>query len=151
MEQQFNQQHGAKSRNFKADDLVYARDYRRGYPRWSPARVQLRIGHAIYEVLLDGQTWRRHINQLRPRQCPAAADQLHTMFELPLLPVLKKPTDTQPEADRNQGPPDTQGNAQLPAVPAPAAPLRRTRRTSRRPKQLVLDPHSKTYATRRPS
>ncbi|PIO74710.1 integrase core domain protein [Teladorsagia circumcincta] len=38
MEAQFNHHHGARSRIFEPNDLVWTRDYRAGYPRWSQGR-----------------------------------------------------------------------------------------------------------------
>ena len=40
------------------------RHYQRG-PKWLKGEVLERIGPVLYKVLVDGATWRRHVDQLR--------------------------------------------------------------------------------------
>ena len=40
------------------------RHYHRG-PKWLKGEVLERIGPVLYKVLVDGATWRRHVDQMR--------------------------------------------------------------------------------------
>uniref|UniRef100_A0A1I7XH92 RNA-directed DNA polymerase n=1 Tax=Heterorhabditis bacteriophora TaxID=37862 RepID=A0A1I7XH92_HETBA len=57
MEQQFNSHHV-----FNIDEHVYAMDLRTKQSKWTS-----KIGHVLYELVLDGNTIRRHANQLKHR------------------------------------------------------------------------------------
>ena len=75
----------ARAREFQVDDLVYARNYRRG-PIWLPGMVIGRSGAVSYTVLLeDGRSVHKHIDQLRSRvasdQDDSLARELHENLE----------------------------------------------------------------------
>ncbi|PIO65753.1 integrase core domain protein [Teladorsagia circumcincta] len=87
MEAQFNHHLGARSRIFEPNDLVWTRNYRVGYPRWSQGRVRLCHGQCLHDVQVDGQLWRRQANQLRPCQCKTGTTTPTDPLDLPLLPL----------------------------------------------------------------
>ena len=49
---------------FQNGEKVMVRHYHRG-PKWLKGEVLERIGPVLYKVLVDGATWRRHVDQLR--------------------------------------------------------------------------------------
>ncbi|KRY53021.1 hypothetical protein T03_13428, partial [Trichinella britovi] len=52
---------------FAPDDLVFARNYAHG-PKWCPATIVAPTGPVSYKVrTIDGQLWKRHLDQLRKR------------------------------------------------------------------------------------
>ncbi|KRY07833.1 hypothetical protein T12_4570 [Trichinella patagoniensis] len=56
-----------KIRMFAPDDLVFARNYAHG-PKWCPATIVAPTGPVSYKVrTIDGQLWKRHLDQLRKR------------------------------------------------------------------------------------
>lgn len=60
-----NSQENTKIRELEVDNRVSARDYIHG-DKWRFGRVLQRLGRLHYLVQLDsGETWKRHINQLR--------------------------------------------------------------------------------------
>ncbi|KAK6059961.1 hypothetical protein COOONC_02384 [Cooperia oncophora] len=63
-------------------------DYRSGTPRRMPGHVQQRHGKRLYDVSVDGQIWKRHANQLRPRiiKFRSITEPDTELAELPLLP-----------------------------------------------------------------
>ncbi|PIO54605.1 integrase core domain protein [Teladorsagia circumcincta] len=153
MEEQYNRHHGARQKEFNVGDLVWAMDYRSRKPQHTPGRILQRYGNRLYDVLIDGQVWKRHANQLRlnadanlqyPDSTPELAD-------LPLLPT-SKPNHlskgqnlTQHEARTNTQPSsmDTSGAATLPTEEATG---QRRIRQRRAPERLMVDPRKKTYA-----
>lgn len=67
MEQQFNQHHGAKQRQFNKGDPVYVQTGPQA--SWTEGRIAATHGRVMFEVVTtDGQRRRTHTNQLRPRQ-----------------------------------------------------------------------------------
>ncbi|KIH42691.1 hypothetical protein ANCDUO_27320, partial [Ancylostoma duodenale] len=140
MENQFNHHHGARPRLFEPDALVWTRDYRKGYPRWSPGRVLLRHGQCLYDVQVDGQLRRRQANQLRPRTCHTAAIGLTDEFDFPLLPCTNGDPSTQDRSSALH-----EDRSQPTMLPAPAL-IHRPTRTRRQPARLQVDPRLKTYA-----
>ncbi|PIO64086.1 integrase core domain protein [Teladorsagia circumcincta] len=83
MEEQYDRHHGARQKEFKDGDLVWTMHYRSKKPH----QVEY-CGNRLYDVLIDGQGWKRQANQLRlnadttlhyPDSTPELAD-------LPLLP-----------------------------------------------------------------
>jgi hypothetical protein len=65
MEQQFNKHHGTRSRQFHIGDTVWT--VRRPGTTPEPGVISRRIGHVLYDVLVGGETYRRHANQLSSR------------------------------------------------------------------------------------
>ena len=61
----------APTRRLTKDSPCFALSYKAGRrDKWRPAVVTALLGHQLFEVhvLPDGPTWRRHIDQLRPRR-----------------------------------------------------------------------------------
>ena len=50
--------------SFQNGEMVMVRHYHRG-PKWLKGEVLERIGPVLYKVLVDGATWRRHVDQMR--------------------------------------------------------------------------------------
>ena len=50
--------------SFQNGEKVMVRHYHRG-PNWLNGEVLERIGSVLYKVLVDGATWRRHVDQMR--------------------------------------------------------------------------------------
>ena len=50
--------------SFQNGEKVMVQHYHRG-PKWLKGEVLERIGPVLYKVLVDGATWRRHVDQLR--------------------------------------------------------------------------------------
>ncbi|KAK6028367.1 hypothetical protein OSTOST_05590, partial [Ostertagia ostertagi] len=155
MEKQFNRRHGAKPRKFEPDDLVYARDFRSGQPRWSPGRILLRHGRTLYDVLVQESIWKRHANQLRPRASPEDARNLMDAFDMPFnsTPVSPSRTLTPPLSPMVTTAPSTTTTpatttTTTPLEPPTTAPGRRSSRTRRPPDYLQIDPYAKSYQSR---
>ena len=57
------------------EDTVWVRDYRTQEPKWSLGIVTQVLGPLTYHVSLPqwGVTWKRHIDQLRPRVDPPSS------------------------------------------------------------------------------
>lgn len=70
MEQAFNTKHGAVTRNYQPQDKIYLREFRNpNKVNWKPAFVLERRGKVMYVVeTLDNDVWRRHTNQICPRE-----------------------------------------------------------------------------------
>ena len=45
-------------------DEVLIRDYRKRHEKWISGSVIRKIGTLMYEILADGVTWKRHIDQI---------------------------------------------------------------------------------------
>ncbi len=74
-QQKFGHDVRCKDRQLSRGNIVYAKNYGAG-PMWLPGTVETTIGSTMYEVRSnDGNTMRRHIEQLRPRCQPESADQ----------------------------------------------------------------------------
>ena len=50
--------------SFQNGEKVMVRHYHRR-PKWLKGEVLERIGPVLYKVLVDGATWRRHVDQMR--------------------------------------------------------------------------------------
>ena len=63
--QKANYNANIKTTKFRAEDLVWARNFRGG-KRWLSGTVTKQIGNVLYEVSVKelNTTWRRHANQL---------------------------------------------------------------------------------------
>ncbi|KAL6742848.1 hypothetical protein Aduo_015952 [Ancylostoma duodenale] len=118
-----------------------SRDYRNGYPRWSPGRVQLRHGQCLYDVQVDDRLWRRQANQLRPATHTTADSKLMDEFDFPLLPCVN---DDPPIQDSST----TYRKDQTSTTPLPTpVPVHRPSRTQRPQLRLQVDPRRKTSTT----
>ena len=42
--------------------MVWVRNYR-GFPRWLPGQITVKLGPLNYKVKVRGQTWKRHLDQ----------------------------------------------------------------------------------------
>lgn len=85
-------------RSFLPGDQVLVRDYRPGHLKWQPATVSKCGGALSYEVAVNGSTWRRHIDQMRPgHQKLTEKDtmEFHSSVEIPQEDVsVSIPTST---------------------------------------------------------
>ncbi|EFP01961.1 hypothetical protein CRE_22892 [Caenorhabditis remanei] len=75
MEDQFNRQHGSRTKEFAPHDKVYVKSYRNlSATTWTSGVIICRLGKTLYSVRVnDNTTWKRHANQLRRRESPPAA------------------------------------------------------------------------------
>ncbi|VDL78646.1 unnamed protein product [Nippostrongylus brasiliensis] len=93
---QYNRHHGAREKNFNIGGLVWAHDFRGVSSSQTSAVILRPHGDRIYEVIADGQVWRRHANQLRARYIdPTATDQ--QLADLPLLPCSTSSEEIPPD------------------------------------------------------
>ncbi|CAH8556634.1 unnamed protein product [Dicrocoelium dendriticum] len=67
METHYNKRHGARHRNFRIGDAVFAAFHQGRQISWIPGQVVGRRGKVMYDVRVGRQLWVRHANQLRPR------------------------------------------------------------------------------------
>ena len=57
---------GGKLREFEKGDSVQCRDYRPRHDKWLSGTITSRTGPVSYTVeMINGQTWRRHVDQIR--------------------------------------------------------------------------------------
>ncbi|XGW09189.1 hypothetical protein V3C99_011472 [Haemonchus contortus] len=155
MEMQFNRRHGAKPKTFEPKDLVFARDFRSGQPRWSPGHVLRRHGRTLYDVLVQGSIWKRHANQLRPRDSLGETIDLTNAFDMPFNSSPDSPSGTSstlplsPMATTAPLTTTTTTTTVTTALPAPPAVApRRSTRIRRPPDFLQIDPYAKSYQDR---
>nr|CDJ85885.1 uncharacterized protein K02A2.6-like [Haemonchus contortus] len=155
MEMQFNRRHGAKPKKFEPKDLVFARDFRSGQPRWSPGHVLRRHGRTLYDVLVQGSIWKRHANQLRPRDSLGETIDLTNAFDMPFNSSPDSPAGTSstlplfPMATTAPLTTTTTTTTTTTAPPTPPAVApRRSTRTRRPPDFLQIDPYAKSYRGR---
>ena len=67
LQQKVNHDRAARSRSFKEDDTVYARNFGPGQ-KWLPGTIVATSGPMSYRVLLeDGRVWRRHQDHMKQR------------------------------------------------------------------------------------
>uniref|UniRef100_A0A7I4XT79 Uncharacterized protein n=1 Tax=Haemonchus contortus TaxID=6289 RepID=A0A7I4XT79_HAECO len=151
MEMQFNRRHGAKPKKFEPKDLVFARDFRSGQPRWSPGHVLRRRGRTLYDVLVQGSIWKRHANQLRPRDSLGETIDLTNAFDMPFNSSPDSPSGTSSTLPLSPmattAPLTTTTTTTAPPAPPAVAP-RRSTRTRRPPDFLQIDPYAKSYQGR---
>lgn len=145
-EQQYNQKHGVKAKQFEPDDLVYVKIYNNNKWQWTSGKIIERSGQVLYNVLLDTQDRlvRSHANQLRLRisseaeQCnqQLPSDILLDTFDIPTTgdqPLGAEPSNTpststsedHPEADNQSV--DAPSHTENPQ-PRTVQPRRSTRR-----------------------
>lgn len=67
MEQQYNQKHGAKQRNFNINDKVYVQLHKNNNWRWEEGIVKKKIGSVNYIISLKHRDIQAHTNQLKQR------------------------------------------------------------------------------------
>jgi hypothetical protein len=115
---------------------VYARDYRPGYGKWAEGTIAARRGKVLYEIIVNGGTWIRHRNQLRPRH-------VHNSDENPPDLPLDILLDT---FDINASNQPAETHLELPG-PADSRrlPRRRTDRVRRPPVRIQVDPRRQYY------
>ena len=59
--------------NLKVESLPkMVRNYR-GSPRWLPGQITVKLGPLSYKAKVRGQTWKRHLDQLRLWHIPVTA------------------------------------------------------------------------------
>ncbi|CAO4375417.1 unnamed protein product [Caenorhabditis nigoni] len=127
MKKQFNKQHGARRRNFTADEKVYVKDYRNiNTATWIPGTIQKRIGRTSYRVLVKDTVWIRYANLLRRRD-----NKIHSDV----------PQDQMDPIDVTPTPSPTSTSFTAPPVPMP----RKSTRITRQPQRLVVKPNQKSY------
>ena len=51
--------------SFRPGDEVLFRDYRKRHEKWISGSVIRKIETLMYEILADGETWKRYIDQIR--------------------------------------------------------------------------------------
>ncbi|CAS00121.1 Protein CBG27949 [Caenorhabditis briggsae] len=143
MEKQFNNQHGARCRNFNVGDKVYVKDYRSiNTTTWIPGTIQRRIGRTMYRVTVENNNfWIRHTNQLRRRDTPTSfdvpLDTMDTMDAIDWTPL----STTWPDRSPPTPAPILPGS---PTAPSPK-PIRKSTRTVKPPPKFVMKPNKKSY------
>ena len=142
MEDQYNRHHGARQKEFNVGDSIWTMDYRSGTPRQIPGHIQQRHGNRLYDVSVDGQIWRRHANQLRPRfiKFPCITEPDIELSELPLLPCSTPPTTTTAATNLQTTP-----TIDTSTCTTDDASREKATRVRRAPQRLVIDPRKKTY------
>ncbi|VDO27645.1 unnamed protein product [Haemonchus placei] len=91
MEEQYNRHHIARQKKFNIEDSVWAKDYRSGAPKQAPGEVVQQCGNRLYDISVDGQIWKRHVNQLglSVSSNPNIIETPTEVVELPLLPMSR--------------------------------------------------------------
>lgn len=67
MEQQFNQKHGAKHREFNIDDKIFVKIHKNNSWFWQEGIITERIGEVNYNISTEGRTIQAHTNQIKMR------------------------------------------------------------------------------------
>ena len=87
----------AKARTFDAGQSVWAQNYRPG-EKWLPGVVMERVGPVSYRVEVQGQVWRRHVDQLlqreervgdSPMSDPVISNDIPLTGEPPVIPSVE--------------------------------------------------------------
>ncbi|PIO71065.1 hypothetical protein TELCIR_07050 [Teladorsagia circumcincta] len=112
-----------------------------------------RYGNRLYDVLIDGQVWKRHANQSRLNADTNLhySDSTPELAGLPLLPtskpnhLSKEQRLTQHKARTNTQP-SSMDTSEAATLPAEEATGQRRIRQRRAPERLMVDPRKKTYA-----
>ncbi|CAD6198489.1 unnamed protein product [Caenorhabditis auriculariae] len=139
MEQQFNRHHNARPKQFEPEDLVWVRDYRLGQTKWISGKVLLRLGNALYDVLVNDNIVRRHANQLRRRETDDTPTMLWDDFDWP------QPSSPSPSQSSSSSSPPSPSQKLPPSDNDVPAALRRSERHHQPPKRLNMDPSLKSY------
>jgi transposase InsO family protein len=124
-----------KGDKFVSGTPVYARDYRPGHHKWAEATASGQRGKVLYDVAVNGETWVRHRNQLRPRYTTNIPENGQQTIPLNILfDTFAIPTPTPPTAATMETIPDTS-----------LLPRRWSSRIRRKTRRLQLDPRTKRY------
>ena len=118
----------AKNRNFQVGQAVLVLNFREG-PRWIPGKILEKMGPVSYQVVVQGQTWKRHIDQLLANQEGGSKEAVPPSEEM-IVPALEE--NQSPGEPEEESPPsivtspnqDAQAETQLPesaAVPLDTA------------------------------
>lgn len=76
---------GASTREFQKGDSVLTLDFRREKEnRWIPAKVITRTGPLSYRLEVNGQTWKRHIDQMIKTDIKEQPSLRNSLEQLPL-------------------------------------------------------------------
>ena len=118
--------------HFPIGTHVYARDYRPGR-KWAKGIIKAYRGSVLYDILVEGEEWVRHKNQLRSR--PEATE--HHSSELPVPLDLLLDTFGLSTRDRPEHTVDSDVNTPLEP--------RRTGRTRNPTKPIQVNPRAKRY------
>ncbi|VDM36999.1 unnamed protein product [Toxocara canis] len=139
MEQQFNRQYGARNRTFKRGDSVPLRTYQGRRVSWSKEKVLKRVGRVLYQVLVGGDTWIRHANQLRRSFADQNQDQSNDLQALFEMFDLESPSPQRTVALPQQeftGPVESSQRDEQ---------TRLSTRMRRRPRRLSIEPKRRIY------
>ena len=74
-----------KIRNFDVDDKVLVRNYSKSNQKWIPGIVSKKLGTLHYEVQIDGNVMRKHIDQLQPGCKGNETTETHAQVENPVI------------------------------------------------------------------
>ncbi|EFP09026.1 hypothetical protein CRE_22508 [Caenorhabditis remanei] len=136
MELQFKNQHGAKKKIFQEHDKVYVRNYRNPQsPTWIAGIITRRIGHTLYKVQVNDNSWIRHANQLRSRE---AVPQITSIAELLDMDTFYE----QPSDKSTPTPAPAPSSTKNTPSPPPARKSTRLRHPTR---NLDVNPKKKSY------
>ena len=84
--------------------MVWVRNYR-GFPHWLPGQITVKLGPLNYKVKVRGQTWKRHLDQLRLRHIPATVTE-NTNDDFTEIPSSTPHEDSRPIPPVICGPPE---------------------------------------------
>ncbi|VDM44277.1 unnamed protein product [Toxocara canis] len=119
-------------------DQPLVRSYQGQRVSWSKGKVLKRVGRVLYQVLVGGDTWIRHANQLRRGFADPNQDQsndFQTLFELfDLEPPSPQRTVPLPQQEIIGPVESNQSDEQM----------RRSTRMRRRPRRLGIEPKRRT-------
>ncbi len=128
---------------------VFVRDYRKGFPDWIEATITAHRGSTLFDVSVGDETWVRHHNQIRRRQCstptgpksgaPLPLDILLDTFAIPADEPVPEP-DAAPPLDVPL-PLPVPGPAPVELKPLP----RRTNRVRHQTQPIQVNPRHKRY------
>ncbi|EFO95006.1 hypothetical protein CRE_09212 [Caenorhabditis remanei] len=134
MEDQFNRQHGSRTKEFAPHDKVYVKSYRNlSATTWTSGVIICRLGKTLYSVRVnDNTTWKRHANQLRRRESPPAAKTIP--MDLIEGKNFEEPKLSQDVHTQQLSPP--RATPATTPIQSPAVVPRRSNRPSRPPAQV---------------
>uniref|UniRef100_A0AC35GTQ6 Uncharacterized protein n=1 Tax=Panagrolaimus sp. PS1159 TaxID=55785 RepID=A0AC35GTQ6_9BILA len=145
MEAQFNHQYGARPRELKVKEDVWAR--KKKGQLWFEATVTGRRGSKLYDVVdFNGKTHRLHINQLLKRYLQVNSDDDGEDDPvLPATPTFTPPTShSSSPATVTRSPTASPANPQRPSV-RPSTPPRYPARNRKAPTRINVNPKNKSY------
>ena len=125
----------SKRKGFNVGDLIYARDFRAGFPKWCAGIIIKKRGNVMFEIKVENTVWIRHRHQLRNRssdpQSTIHSDQTQLPFDL-LLDAFEIQSST------------TSVNTATNSAPDPQLP-RRSHRVPKSVDRLQIDPRLPSY------